>query len=177
VLAQLIVAVVSGFWAEIGESNKAFGLGEAKNWFIHDAARFAGQNGFPRRAFVAHNGQASVYSYHNAPDRLVFMDPRLEVCSRTTFERFNEILAAMNQGNPGWQQMFLDNQGELPVVILDSRMSRGQINGMFATPGWRLVFADRTAAVFLPNSVADKLSLPLADPQPLAYPDGRPQNR
>src|SRR5262249_11348367 len=78
VLAALIAGVVSGFWNEIGDKNKPFGLGEARDWFIHDAARFAGREGFPRRAFVANNGQAAVYIYHNAPDRRVFMDGRLE---------------------------------------------------------------------------------------------------
>jgi len=175
VLVSLIVAVVSGVWAEIGEPNKAFGLGEARNWFIHEAARFAGKQGFPRRAFLAHNGQAAVYAYHNAPERLVFMDARLEVCSRATFEEFNRILAAMARGDPRWQELFLQNKGELPVVILDSRISRPQINGMFFTPDWRLVFADRTAAVFLPNELADKLSLSQADPTPLKYPDGPPR--
>jgi hypothetical protein len=124
---------------------------------------------------VANNGQAAVYAYHNAPDRLIFMDARLEVCSRATFEEFNRILTAMAQADPSWQSLFLQNKGELPVVILDSRGPRHAINGMFFTPGWRLVFADRTAAVFLPNELADKLSLPLADPTPLKYPDGPPR--
>ncbi len=173
VLVSLIAAVVSGVWNEIGDQNKPFGLGEARHWFIHDAARFAGQSGFPRRAFVANNGQAAVYIYHNAPERLVFMDGRLEVCSRNTFEIFNRILAAMERADPGWTEIFKTNGGELPVVILDSRIVRSQINGMLLTPGWRLVFADRTAAVFLDNERADKLSLPAVDPQPLFDPDRR----
>jgi len=165
--------VVSGWWNEIGEKNKPFGLGEAPNWFIHDAAKFAGQDGFPLRAFVAHIGQAEVYVYHNGPFRKVFMDARLEVCTQQTFERYNYILDAMAAGNPIWQSVFRD--GELPVVILDSRSSRAAINGMFQSPAWRLVFADKTAAVFVTREVAARLSLPTVDPSPLMYPDGPPE--
>ena len=170
-IASLCLAVVTGFWNEIAEKNKPFGLGEAPNWFIHDAARFASQPGFPQRAFVSHIGQAEVYVYHNAPQRRVFMDARLEVCTQRTFELFNQILAAMAAGDPVWQTRFQD--GELPVVILDSRVSRLAINGMMATPGWRLVFADRAAAVFLPVDRAEQLRLPFADPTPLIDPDER----
>jgi len=174
-VTAMILAVSTGFWNQMGESNKPFGLGEARNWYIHDAARFAGREGFPRRAFVANNGQAAVYIYHNAPERLVFMDGRLEVCSRNTFEIYNRILGAMAVANPAWEKIFDENGGEVPVIILDSRGSRPQINGMLLTPGWRLVFADRSAAVFLTDQKADELSLSRADPHPLMYPDGRPE--
>ncbi|MFN0055917.1 MAG: hypothetical protein ACKV0T_27550 [Planctomycetales bacterium] len=171
-LVGLIVLVVTGVWNRWGDGNKPFGLGEAEHWFIHDAAKFAGQAGFPRRAFVAHIGQAAVYTYHNGPERLVFMDPRLEVCSRGTFESFLEILKRMAMGDLGWQEPFNQSESGLPVVILDSRMSRGAINGMLNNPGWRLVFADPSAAVFLDHLTAQKFDLPAVDPTPLMYPPG-----
>ena len=172
-LAGLCLAVITGVWNEIGEKNKPFRLGEAKNWFIHDAAKFAGQPGFPETAIVANIGQAEVYVYHNGPQRRVFMDARLEVCTQRTFELFNGIMTDMSMGNPRWQNLF---QGrELPVVILDSRTSRPAINGMLNTPTWRLVFADSAAAVFLPVVTAEKLKLSTADPRPLMYPDGPPR--
>lgn len=177
VVAALIVAVVTGWWNNLGDANKPFGLGEARGWYIHDAARFTGREGFPRRALVSNIGQAAVYSYHNARQRLVFMDGRLEVCTRQTFELYNDILDRMARADPGWQAVFTANAGELPVVILDSRFSRPQIRGMAQTAGWRLVFADRSAAVFLSSDQADKLSLPEADPEPLRFPDGPPRNR
>ena len=166
---------VTGFWNDIGDHNKPFGLGEAPWWFIHDAAKFSGQPGFPGRAFVANNGQAAVFAYHNAPAQKVFMDARLEVCSRNTFELFNTILAKMATGDTSWQAIFEPkDDDDLPVVILDSRGSRLEINGLLQTPGWRLVFADHTAAVFLTDKRAAKLSLPPADPRPVFYPDGSP---
>src|SRR5262249_43833900 len=91
-VAAFIVLVVTGQWNLWGDKNKPFGLGEGEAWFIHDAAKFAGQPGFPKRAFVANNGQAAVYIYHNAPDRLVFMDGRLEVCTLHTFKLYLHVL-------------------------------------------------------------------------------------
>jgi hypothetical protein len=164
-LLALIVAVVTGFWNEIGDLNKPFGLGEARNWFIHDAARFAGQPGFPRLAFIAHNGQAAVYIYHNAPERRVFMDGRLEVCSRRTFETYNQILTDMATGAPRWKDVLGLYSNEMPVVIFENS-SLLQIRGLLLTPGWRLVFADRTATVFLSNAQADSLLLPAASLPP-----------
>jgi hypothetical protein len=83
----------------------------------------------------------------------------------------------MENANPEWEKIFDENGGEVPVVILDSRGSRKEINGMLQTPGWRLVFADRSAAVFLTNQKADELSLSRADPHPFMYPDGPPKKR
>lgn len=171
-LACFVALVVSGQWNVWSEGTKPFALGESEDWFIHNAAKFAGQPGFPDRAFVANNGQAAVYLYHNGPERLVFMDGRLEVCTMQTFQIFNQILRAMAVGDPSWQKVFDLAEKDLPVVILDSRGSRSAINGMLNTPGWRLVFADRSAAVFLDNVLAEKLNLPRVDPEPLKYPPG-----
>lgn len=174
VLTGLMVAVVTGVWNDIGDRNKPFRLGEARHWFIHEAAKFAGQPGFPGRAFVANNGQAAVFAYHNAPAQKVFMDARLEVCSRNTFELFNSILVKMAAGDASWQAIFNpQNDDDLPVVILDSRgaLSRAVISALLQTRGWRLVFADQAAAVFLTNERADKLSLSPADPHPLLRPE------
>jgi hypothetical protein len=166
------LAVMTGVWHRFAKENKSFGLGEQEAWFIHGAAKFAGQPGFPDRAFVANNGQAAVYLYHNGPERLVFLDGRLEVSSRETWKAYNSILAAMAAGDIRWQEMLRDSDGALPTVILDSRYSRAQLTGLLNTPGWRLVFADAAGAVFLDEKLARKLSLPPADPEPLKYPPG-----
>jgi hypothetical protein len=163
ILAALIAGVVTGYWNEMGDKNKPFGLGEARDWFIHDAAKFAGREGFPHRAFVANNGQAAVYIYHNAPDRRVFMDGRLEVCSLESWLVFNAILGKMVEADSEWQMTFQQHGGELPVVILDNRFSILQTAGLLETPGWRLVYSDRVAAVFLSDGQADALSLRRVD--------------
>lgn len=164
----LIVSVLTGNWNALGERNKPFGFGELPEWFAHNACRFAGQTGFPDHAFIAHIGQAAVYIYHNGPDRRVFMDGRLEVCSRRTFEQFDEIRQLMVVGDRRWERLLpRDDQGRMPAIILDARASRHEINGLYQTPGWRLVYADHVATVFLEETLANKLSLPPASLEPL----------
>ncbi len=172
VILFLTACHFSGHWGKWSGSRDRFSLSEHPAWFAHDAARFAGQAEMPGRAFVANIGQAGVYIFHNAPQRLVFMDGRLEVCSRRTFETFEAALQKMSQGDPSFAQLIgpRDEQGLLPAVILDSRSSRPAINGMLRLPGWRMVFADGAAAVFIEASLADKLGLPMANPEPLLNP-------
>lgn len=166
-----IALVVSGVWGRTVGEGRVFGMGERPNWYAHAAAKFAGNPEFPPRAFVAHMGQASLYTYYNGPDHKVFMDPRLEVNSQNTFRRFEDILGRMAVADRGWEVSLRDDQGRLPVVILDSRYSRAAINGLLNTPSWRMVFADPAAAVFLETTLADHLNLPPADPAPLMDPD------
>jgi hypothetical protein len=169
-LGLWILAIPSGYWHRWAGEEKSFGFGERKAWFPHAAARFAGQPDFPPRAFAAHFGVASVYTYHNGPERKVFMDGRLEVCSRQTFEAFNAILQAMALLDRSWEAELRDEQGRLPVVLLDSRSSRPAINGLLTQPNWRLVFADPSCAVFLETTEAERLRLPEVDYSPLLRP-------
>jgi hypothetical protein len=172
VLFGLAASHFSGHWGRLTGLGDRFGLREATAWHSHDAAKFAGQPGFPDRAIVASFGQAAVYEFHNGPARRVLMDGRLEVCTRETFELYESILRAMAQGDPAWQQLpgVADAQGRLPAIILDSRSARDEINGIFQLPEWRLVFADSAAAVFVSSELANELGLAPADPTPLMHP-------
>ena len=160
----------TGVWNELGEKNKPCELREANAWFMHDAVKLAGRPGMPGIAFAAHIGQASVYMYHLGPERLVFMDPRLEVMSRQTFERFEQVQQLMATGNPAWEALVRTSAGELPAVLLDSRSSRPAIEGLLHTPGWRIVFADASGALFVREEVAERLKLQPADIGPLMRP-------
>ena len=120
-----------------------------------------------RAGIVANFGQAAVYEYHNGPERRMFMDGRLEVCTRQTFEQYNAILQSIAQGDSRWVEPFLDNLGTPPAVLLDSRGSRPLIVAMLQTPRWRLGFADPTGVVFLDDATADRLGLPMVSPEPL----------
>lgn len=171
-LAAFILSIPTGLWHDLTREEKSFGFGEREAWFPHAAAKFAGQPGFPDHAFAAHFGVASVYTYHNGPKRKIFMDGRLEVCTQQTFEAYNSILAQMASGIRQWEQRLRDQKGQLPVVLLDSRHSRAAINGLLLQPGWRLVFADASCAVFLETEQADRLGLPTADYRPLVQPPG-----
>jgi hypothetical protein len=172
ILAAFLVAVPTGIWHRVTREEKTFGFGERAAWFPHDAAKFAGQPAFPDHAFASHFGVASVYTYHNGPNRKVFMDGRLEVCTQRTFEQYNAILAQMAQGRAEWEALLRDDQGRLPVVLLDSRHSRAAINGLLQQPHWRLVFADPSCAVFLETAQAERLGLSAADFRPLVQPPG-----
>lgn len=160
-----IIAVISGMWSQWSNTGHKFRLGEIQDSYIHKAAQFAGQPGFPNRAFVGDWGQAGVYIFHNAPERKVFMDGRLEVNSQETFLQYESILQAMSVSDPSWQLSLRDSAGNYPVVILDTIKARNAIQGLYNTPGWRLVYADRAAAVFLDRATADRLKLPPADPK------------
>ena len=166
----LIGTVVTDVWADRGGEGKRFALGEANQWYIHQAARFASQEGFPKNAFIAHNGQAAVYIFHNGPEHRVFTDGRLEVASKETYQRYRQVQLLMATRNRVWESLIREESGQLPVVILDSRYSRAAVNGMLQTSDWRLVYADPAAAVFLETAKADALSLRTADPRPLFRP-------
>lgn len=174
VLFGLAASHFSGHWGRFTGLGDHFSLDEAKAWYCHDAALFSGQHGFPNRAIVASFGQAAVYEFHNGPTQRVLMDGRLEVCTRETFELYESILLKISQNDPTWQQLpgVADAHGQMPTVILDSRSSRNEINGMFRLPNWRLVFADSAAAVFIPKELADQLALPPVAPTGLMKPPG-----
>jgi len=170
-MAGLLLAVFSGVWGEWSGEGNSLSLATPQAYYMHDAARFAGQDGFPQTAFVASFGHASVYAYHNSPARRVFMDGRLEVCSRETFEKFELAQHRLVQGDPRFVELIRGPDGEMPVIMLDSRYARMEINALMQMhDSWRLVFADGSGAVFLDVPTADSLGLSYADPTPLVHP-------
>ena len=147
-------------WAGEG---RQFGIGDRSDWYVHKAARFLGREGMPRRVFVANLGQAGVTLFHNGPEQRVFTDARLEVNSRETFQRYLGILSRMAAGDPGWTTLAgapSEIAPEPPAVLLDRLTSTPAIRGMLTMPGWRLVYADSVAVVFLQTNTADRLGLP-----------------
>jgi len=163
-LGVLMVFYVSGAWGELIEEWKTPGVGEVPHLFGHDAARFCGRPGMPRRAFLADFALAGPYEYHNGPDRKVFMDARLEVCSRQTFRKYDRVRQMIAERTPGWEEIVNPDGQETPVLVFDSRTARAEIIGLLGNRSWRLVFADPSAAVFLHNARADQLGLPDVDP-------------
>jgi hypothetical protein len=169
-LIAWMILTVTGVWGQWTGERRSFGWGEKPFWFAHKAVQFAGQPGSPDRAFIAHIGIAATYEFHHGPIKKVFLDPRLEVATPQTFQAHEAILKQMSIGDRRWELLLRDSQGSFPVVILDSRNSRPSISGLYSTPGWRLVYADPAAAVFLTEEQAKELKLGPADPSPLLYP-------
>lgn len=167
----LIVLVLSGIWSHFAFAKKTFGLGETQIRFMHDACKFAGQSGFPDRAFLAWR-HAGVYSYHNGPTRRVFMDGRLEVGTKRLYLQHDEILYRMAYGDPDWLTPLLDRSGKLPAVILDRAGSLPPIWGLLRDPEWKLVYLDKVGTVFLHARDAEALSLDEVDGTEL-MPDSR----
>lgn len=172
VLMVWIGLIATGVWGRSVGEKKVFGLGEKPWWFAHEAIKFAGGPGFPDRAILSHIGIAGVYEFHHGPEKKVLTDPRLEVGRRETLVWLETITQQIARGDRSWELLLRDKDGRLPVLIFDSRSpgSRQCISALHATPGWRLVYADPAAAVFLPTKQADELNLDLADHTPLMYP-------
>lgn len=162
--ACVVVAILAAFMSigwrgPIGK----FYVGPLLGWYAYHAAKFAGTEGLPPRAFVAHFGQAALYVHHHGPERKVFMDGRLEVASRETAETYVAVKQAIANSDPRFVDLVKDSSGQVPVVMLDFRRSRALVQGMQTMPGWRLVFHDNVAAVYIEESLADKLEMPAVE--------------
>lgn len=166
-LALLAASIVSGaFYAWAGEG-RTFGLGERHDWYAHDAQRFLVRDGMPRRALVWSIGEANLTLYHGGGRVRVFMDPRLEVASRDLFERTLEIVRAMNAGDTARWEALIHRPGApepWPSILLDRTRSERAIAGVLRAPGWRPVYADHLAVVFLREDFAAARALPRVSP-------------
>ena len=148
-LLLLILATVSGGVFHATGERRGFGMFASPIAYAHDAARFAGQPGMPEHALVFSLRQAGVYLFHNGPERKVFMDGRLEVPTRATFETYLEVGRLLNTGRPGWDTA-LRRLGD-PLILMDYEANSGAAATLLADPDWRCVFSDPVAAVFLPT--------------------------
>jgi tetratricopeptide (TPR) repeat protein len=131
----------------------AFGLRETPSMFAHDAARFAARQGMPIRCLAFNLAQSSVYLYHNSPERKLFMDPRLEVATKSTFETYVWLRKAMNEGRSGWSGL-VEQMGN-PTILLDHTRDFGAEATLLADPRWRCVYFDAVASVFLASNRKD----------------------
>jgi tetratricopeptide (TPR) repeat protein len=147
-LAGLILAtVVSGrFFRATGE-RRAFGLAADPLAYAHEAARFAGRPGLPERALVFDLRQAGVYLFHNGPARKLFMDGRLEVPGRATFETYVRLGHLLIEGRPGWAEP-VHRMGD-PVILLDHEENSGAEATLLVSPDWRCIYYDAVASVFV----------------------------
>jgi hypothetical protein len=152
-LAGLLLAwavAIPTHWAGNWLAGAPFGLRERPLLFAHEAARFAGQPAMPGRALVYDLVQACVYVFHSDPDHRVYVDARLEVPTLETFRTYIAIERKLQEGDPR-AVAALRSLGD-PVVLLPHE---GYVRGealLLTQPGWRLVYFDALAAVFLPRT-------------------------
>jgi tetratricopeptide (TPR) repeat protein len=130
-----------------------FGFRERPLEFAHEAARFAGQPGLPERALVYDLSQTGVYVFHNAPARKIFLDARLEVPDRQTFETYMTVERWLRERDPRWPQA-LAGVGS-PLVLLNHRQSAVAEAELLVHPEWRCVYYDAVGAVFVPRGAGD----------------------
>ncbi len=105
------LAVGSGrLYAWAGEGRRV-GFGERPQWYAHESCAFLAHPGMPERIVAFNLGQAGVCICHLGEQHKLFMDPRLEVNSAETFDRYLAGLRGLWRG-AGW---------EAPLAI-DSRV-------------------------------------------------------
>lgn len=144
-----------------------FGLQETPYWYAHDAVRFLGRPGMPERVYASHLGHASLYIYEHGPQRKVFADPRLEVNTRETLARYQQIQQLLLAHDPAAERLLLTGvepdageEAELPALLIGAISLLPIREPMFSHPRWRCVYADPVAGVFLSTQQADALGLP-----------------
>jgi hypothetical protein len=150
--------VVSGRFYTLAGEGRMFGLGEHPFWHAHDAARFAAQPGMPARLIAFHLGHAAVFEFHKRDDQRTYCDPRLEVMSRDLLAEYHEIEHAIRKNRSDWRRMLARH--DLRLLLVDHRGDHGVEATLLTDPGWRCVFFDAVASVFLQSPIADSLQIP-----------------
>jgi hypothetical protein len=121
--------------------------------YPHDAARFAGGAGMPQHALAYGLPAANTFVYHNAPEKLVYLDARLEVPRRETFLRYRDIDDLLTAGKAGWADAVAEVGN--PALLLAHEDHDKAEAAVLVHPEWRLVYFDALASVFLHRPTSD----------------------
>jgi tetratricopeptide (TPR) repeat protein len=151
-LALLVLAattVVNGQYHAAMGDQRQFGIGERPMRFAHEAAEFAGGKSLPDRALVYDLGLASLYVFHNGPERKVFLDPRLEVPTIDTFRTYVETEESLERRTDDWRKKV--KAIDPPMIVLDHEQHHASQATLLRSGEWRPVYFDALAAVFLPS--------------------------
>ena len=106
-------------------------------------------------------GQAAVYLFHNGPERKIFMDGRLEIPSRETFQTYVRLENILNEGRHGWAEP-VGRMGD-PLILLDHEKEFGAEATILSDPEWRCIYFDAVASVFLSRCRGLETSFPSVD--------------
>ncbi|MEO6807914.1 MAG: tetratricopeptide repeat protein, partial [Isosphaeraceae bacterium] len=153
-LTLAILSVASGKLYAIAGEGRTVGLGEEPLWFPKDAVAFAGQEGMPTRFVCFHNGHAALYEYLNGSYGKVYTDARLEVMGPELYGRYIDLERQISGDQGGWRQE-LDALGK-PGILVDTVHAESSplVATLLLDPGWRCVWFDPIAAVFVPEGAA-----------------------
>jgi tetratricopeptide (TPR) repeat protein len=158
----LLWSIASGRFSRLTGERRRFGAFASPLAYAHDAARFAGQQGLPDRALAFGLRQAGVYMFHNGPGCKLFIDGQNEVHSRETFATYVLLDRLLNQGTPGWAEPV--HRMDDPLILLDHENDFGAEATLLLDPGWRCIYHDAIASVFVSRRRRDlEASFPTVD--------------
>jgi hypothetical protein len=167
--AILLVAIVilgiatasGGLYAWAGE-NRTVGFGERKQWYAHDACAFLARADLPERIAAFNLSQAAVCIAHAGPAHKLFMDPRLELNSQETFERYLDGIRKLWRGQPNWEvPLGIDyaRPHDVPALLIERGTLARAADVLAQDPRWRRVYADAVAVVFVTTEFAQAQGL------------------
>ena len=161
----LLIAIVilglatasGGLYAWAGEG-RTVGFGERKQWYAHNACAFLARPELPERIAAFNIGQAAVCIAHTAPAHKQFMDPRLELNTQQTFERYLAGIGKLWRGEPDWEvPLGIDytRPSEIPALLIERGVLGRAADVLARDPRWRRVYADAVAVVFVTTGFAE----------------------
>ena len=152
VVSAVALWILSGsLYAWAGEG-RTIGLGERPHWYAHGACRFLAQPGMPTHVVAFNLGQAGVCEYHSAPPQTQFMDPRLEVNTAETFERYLDSIRKLWRDQPGWDlSLGIDYAmpNEVPAILIEHGVFERAVTALAKDARWQQVYSDDVAAAFI----------------------------
>ena len=155
----LALAIVSGgLYAWAGEGRRV-GFGEREHWFAHDACAFLARPDLPERMVVYNISQAAVCIFHGAPAKKQFMDPRLEVNTQETFERYLAGIRQLWRNERGWEDALgidYSRPDDIPAVMIERGTLGRAADNLSPDPRGRCFYADEKATAFVTARFADQ---------------------
>jgi tetratricopeptide (TPR) repeat protein len=136
-------------------------LAEQPFEFAHEAIRFCGQSEQPERALVYDLGQTGLFDFYNAPAHKVFMDGRLEMPERSTFETYVAIEQGLGQQDATALKA-IEKMGR-PLVVLTHLQNFNGEALLLTSPDWRCTCFDALASVFEPSDGLADRAYPAVD--------------
>jgi hypothetical protein len=159
-----IATASGGLYAWAGE-HRTVGFGERERWYAHDACAFLARPDLPERIAAFNISQAAVCIAHTAPMHKQFMDPRLELNSQETFERYLDGIRKLWRGQPDWEApLGIDyaRPDEIPALLIERGVLGRAADVLAKDPRWRRVYADAVAVVFVTTKYAETHGLAAA---------------
>ena len=156
-IALVGLAVGSGRLYAWADEGRRVGLGERPRWYAHESCAFLAHPGMPERIVAFNLGQAGVCIAHLGEQHKLFMDPRLEVNSAETFDRYLAGLRGLWRG-AGWEAPLAIDPArpeEIPALLVERGILSRVIAVLAHDPNWRCVHADPVAAVFVAKLFAE----------------------